>query len=158
MLYSAWWSILPMHNSWTGVVFTKHDALCSPNSPLLILACTSVLTLSVNRTGFQNARGFWRLCFCQILMLKFVARTRERPYLYRCHWTVKQCNTTPESAKSSWSSFALKFRSQLAFLAIPWAPSCSSYFSSLYDEWRKWLPENTLLSCHQCCATAYRSP
>lgn len=28
-----------MHNSWTGVVFTKCDALCSPNSPLLILAC-----------------------------------------------------------------------------------------------------------------------
>lgn len=29
----------PMHNRWPGVVFTKCDALCSPSSPMLILAC-----------------------------------------------------------------------------------------------------------------------
>lgn len=43
-------SIHPMHSSWTGVVFTNHDALCSPNSPLLILACNQCS----NPIGWQD--------------------------------------------------------------------------------------------------------
>ena len=41
-----------------------------------------------------------------------------RSYLCRCRCTVEQCTTTPESAKSSWRSFAVKWGFWFAFLAI----------------------------------------
>ena len=80
----------------------------------LIFFAKYVLTSSVLRPFSQNASGllkcafaiFWHWLSWWGHRKGFLRRTLPwRSYLCRCHCTVEQCTTTPDSSKSSWRIF-----------------------------------------------------